>query len=67
GLNRGALPVAEVDAEQALRYLRRQDVAAEAFAEGMNLVCARGRALGFAKRIGARVNNLYPASLRILN
>lgn len=67
GLNRGALPVAELDAEQALRYLRRQDVAAEAFAEGMNLVCARGRALGFAKRIGARVNNLYPASLRILN
>lgn len=65
-LNRGALPVAELDAEQALRYLRRQDVSAEAFAEGMNLVCARGRALGFAKRIGARVNNLYPNSLRIV-
>lgn len=67
GLNRAALPVAELDAEQALRYLRRQDVAADAFAEGMNLVCARGRALGFAKRIGIRVNNLYPNSLRILN
>lgn len=66
GLNRGALPVAELDAEQALRYLRRQDVSAEAFAEGMNLVCARGWALGFAKRIGARVNNLYPNSLRIV-
>lgn len=66
GLNRGALPVAELDAEQALRYLRRQDVSAEAFAEGMNLVCARGRTLGFAKRIGARVNNLYPNSLRIV-
>ena len=33
---------------------------------GMNLVCSRGRALGFAKRIGARVNNLYPNSLRII-
>ncbi len=32
----------------------------------MNLVAARGRALGFAKRIGGRVNNLYPQSLRIL-
>ncbi len=32
----------------------------------MNLVCAEGRALGFAKRIGGRVNNLYPNSLRIL-
>lgn len=67
GLNRGALPVAELDAEQALRYLRRQEVDAVAFAEGTNLVCARGRALGFAKRIGVRVNNAYPNSLRILN
>ena len=27
---------------------------------------AHGRALGFVKRIGARVNNLYPNSMRIL-
>ncbi len=67
GVNRAALPIAELDAEQALRYLRRQEVEAAAFAEGINFVCARGRALGFAKRIGARVNNLYPASLRIIS
>ena len=66
GLNREAVPAAELDREQALRYLRRQEVDAAPFAEGMNLVCARGRALGFAKRIGARVNNMYPNSLRIL-
>ena len=66
GLNREAVPVAELDGDEALRYLRRQDVAAEAFAEGINLVCARGRALGFAKRIGCRVNNMYPNSLRII-
>ena len=65
GLRRESLPVADLDAEQALRYLRRQEVDAGSFAEGTNLVCARGRALGFAKRIGARVNNGYPASLRI--
>ena len=41
-------------------------MAAGALAEGVNLVTARGRALGFAKRIGARVNNMYPNSLRIL-
>ena len=41
-------------------------VAAGAFAEGVNLVCARGRALGFAKRIGNRVNNMYPNTLRII-
>ncbi len=66
GLDRAATSVAELDEEQALRYLRRQEVAPAAFAEGMNLVAARGRALGFAKRIGGRVNNLYPQSLRIL-
>lgn len=65
-LNRAALPIAELDEVQALRYLRRQEVEAAAFVEGVNLVCARGRALGFAKRIGARVNNSYPASLRIV-
>ena len=66
GLCRGALPVAELDEAEALRFLRRQDVAAGGLAEGMNLVCSRGHALGFAKRIGARVNNLYPNSLRII-
>ena len=66
GLNRGAVPVAELDEAEALRYLRRGEVAADRFAEGMNLVTADGAALGFAKRIGRRCNNLYPNSLRIL-
>lgn len=66
GLNRGALPAAELTEEEALAYLRKQEVAAERFAQGMNLVCCEGRALGFAKRIGGRVNNLYPNALRIL-
>ena len=66
GLNREAVPVAELDEDDALRFLRKQDLAPAGFAEGMNLVCTRGRALGFAKRIGARVNNLYPNSLRII-
>lgn len=66
GLDRGAVPVAELGEEEALRYLRRQEIAAQGLAEGVNLVCARGRALGFAKRIGARVNNMYPNSLRIV-
>lgn len=66
GLSREAVPAAELDDDEALRYLRKQDMAAGAFAEGMNLVCARGRALGFAKRIGNRVNNMYPNTLRII-
>lgn len=65
-LDREALPVVDVDCEEALCYLRRQELGAEAMAEGLNLVCSEGRALGFVKRIGGRTNNLYPDSLRIL-
>lgn len=67
GLNREAVPVTELPEEAALHYLRRQEVGAADFADGVNLVTAGGLALGFAKRIGNRVNNLYPNSLRILN
>lgn len=66
GLDRRAVPVVELDDATALRYLRKQEIGAELLAEGMNLVCTRGRALGFAKRIGSRVNNLYPNTLRIM-
>lgn len=65
-LDRGALPVAEVSREEALEYLRRGDMRPDALAEGLNLICTQGRALGFAKRIGRRVNNMYPSALRIL-
>ena len=66
GIDRSAVAVAELSGERAVAYLRRQEVSPEGLAEGINLICARGRALGFAKRIGGRVNNLYPNSLRII-
>lgn len=65
-LCRDAVACSEVSEEVALCFLRKQDVAAELFEEGINLVVCRGQALGFVKRIGGRVNNLYPNSLRIL-
>ena len=67
GLDRGAVPVAELSEEEAPRFLRKQEAEAAAFAEGMNLVTHGGAALGFAKRIQNRVNNMYPNSLRIFN
>ncbi len=66
GLRREAVANATLEREEALQYLRKQDVRAERFAEGMNLVVCEGCALGFAKRIGNRCNNLFPNSLRIL-
>ena len=65
-LNRDAVARAELTKEEALQYLRKQDVSVEHFKEGMNLVECEGCALGFAKRIGNRCNNLFPNSLRIL-
>lgn len=67
GLNRSAVACAELCEEEALDYLRKRDVAADRFAEGVNLVLCGGLPLGFVKRIGARVNNMYPNSLRIMN
>ena len=67
GLERNSVAVAELDDEQALDYLRKRDISVDNMVEGMNLVSHRGRALGYAKRVGARCNNLYPNSLKILN
>lgn len=66
-LARGRVPSAELDAERAVEYLRRGTVAPQGLAEGMNIVTHDGRPIGFAKRIGHRVNNLYPQTMRILN
>lgn len=67
GLNRAVVAVEELNEERALDYLRKRDIAVGDMAEGINLVTHQGRALGFAKRVGARCNNLYPNSLKILN
>ncbi len=67
GLNREAVNVASLEADDAITYLKKGDVAASNFEEGINLVVdGGGYALGFVKRIGARVNNRYLNSLRIL-
>jgi NOL1/NOP2/fmu family ribosome biogenesis protein len=66
GLNREALPCREVDEATALNFLRKADVVSEGFADGINLVMHEGLPLGFVKRVGARINNMYPNSLRIL-
>ena len=67
GLERKAVAVEEVDEARALDYLRKKDIAVGDMVEGMNLLTHKGRALGFAKRVGARCNNLYPNSLKIMN
>ena len=67
GLERTAVAVEELDETRALDYLRKHDISVGEMREGINLVTHCGRALGFVKRVGARCNNLYPNSLKILN
>ena len=62
-----AIPAVEVECETALDYLRKKDITAAQFEEGLNLVVCDGYPLGFVKRIGNRVNNTYPNSLKINN
>ncbi len=67
GFDRKVVSTEELDDARALDYLRKRDIAVGNMAEGVNLVTHNGRALGFAKRVGARCNNLYPNSLKIMN
>ena len=67
GLERNVVAAEELDDERALDYLRKRDIAVGDMVEGMNLVTHKGRPLGFVKRVGARCNNLYPNSLKIMN
>ncbi|MEG2060830.1 MAG: rRNA cytosine-C5-methylase [Alistipes sp.] len=65
-LRREAVAAVALDEQDALCFLRKQDLDAAHFEEGINLICANGQAIGFVKRIGNRVNNMYSNSLRII-
>ena len=62
-----AVPHVEVSESVALEYLRKHEIPTDGMAEGINLVLSEGYRLGFVKRIGARCNNMYPNSLKIVN
>ena len=55
----------ELAREQALAYLHREALAFEQAPVGYLLLTYNGAPIGFAKNIGNRANNLYPAEWRI--
>lgn len=63
----GIVPETCLELPDTLQYLRKNDVDAKLFTEGMNLVAYEGFPIGWLKRIGHRVNNMYPKELRIVN
>ena len=64
-LNREAFPSVELTQEQALAYLHREALALPEAPMGVILFTYKNAPLGFAKNVGNRVNNLYPAEWRI--
>ena len=64
-LNSGAFTAVKLDLEQALKYLRKEDISLDSSGNDWVLLQYKGVPLGFAKQIGNRVNNYYPKEWRI--
>lgn len=62
-----AVPFVEVDAANALQYLRRQGIKIETALKGWVLIRFRNLPLGWVKILPNRINNYYPAAWRIVN
>ncbi len=64
-LCRDAFCAVELERERALAYLHREALAFEQAPVGYLLLTYKDTPIGFAKNIGNRANNLYPAEWRI--
>ena len=66
-INKAPFLQTQLDYEQAIQYLRRDNINVNTTAKGWSLMAFEGHALGWAKLLANRVNNYYPKELRILN
>jgi NOL1/NOP2/fmu family ribosome biogenesis protein len=64
-LNDEAFPSWDIDLDQSLSYLKKETLSLPRSEKGWLIVRYRGKNLGFVKNIGSRLNNYYPAELRI--
>lgn len=66
-LDADAIPRLDLDADAAAAYLRGEAITdvPDGVAKGYVLACHDGMALGWAKNIGRRANNLYPERSRL--
>ena len=62
----GGLPAVELSKEQAIQYLRKEEIIVDAEQRGWALAQYRGHNLGWMKILANRVNNYYPKEWRIL-
>jgi NOL1/NOP2/fmu family ribosome biogenesis protein len=59
------IPFIDVSKEQALRFLKREDMALQNTDKGWKVVRYNGLGLGWIKALGNRVNNYLPKHWRI--
>ena len=65
-LKRAAFPMVQLSYQDALTYLRKEQIALNPTAQrGITAVMFGTSVLGFAKNLGNRANNLYPAEWKI--
>jgi len=66
-VNKDAFLETELDKEQAILYLRRENMMVDTVEKGWSLMNFEGFALGWAKLLPNRVNNYYPKEIRIMS
>ena len=64
-LNRETYPEIDLTIEQALRYLKRDEISPISSNKGWNLVTYRNIPLGWVKNLGNRYNSAFPKEWRI--
>ncbi|MEJ8756540.1 rRNA methyltransferase [Pontibacter sp. H259] len=64
-LNKSEFATFDLDLEQAIRYLRKEDINLGTHGTDWALLQYNGYSLGWAKQIGNRINNYYPKEWRI--
>jgi 16S rRNA C967 or C1407 C5-methylase (RsmB/RsmF family)/NOL1/NOP2/fmu family ribosome biogenesis protein len=65
-INKDAVLSTELTKEQAIQYLRRDNIDITVTGKGWSLMTYEGLALGWAKLLPNRINNYYPKEIRIM-
>ncbi|MCC8427260.1 RNA methyltransferase [Mucilaginibacter sp. UR6-11] len=65
-INKDTVLQTELDHNQAILYLRRENLTIDTAKKGWSLMTVNGQAIGWAKLLPNRINNYYPKELRIL-
>ncbi|MES2809070.1 MAG: RNA methyltransferase [Bacteroidota bacterium] len=66
-INKAAVLQTELNYDEAIAYLRRDNLNINTDKKGWSLMTYEGQAMGWAKLLPNRLNNYYPKELRILS